>query len=309
MYVGEKPWHGLGIQLNEPPTIEDAIVQGGLDWDVVRMPLVIEGTSVKVPAFANVRSTDNSILGVVGSTYRPLQNKDAFSWFQPYLESGEITLETAGSLKNGRHVWILARIKQDPIEIVKNDPVLSYVLLSNSHDGTRTVRAGMTAIRTVCANTLAAAHSDKASKLLKVRHTDNTVLALDKVREALDLINREFRATTDGMKQMARRGVTIDTLKKYIQLVFEPKETVEDEEEINLKMERQAARIIPLFERGRGNDMPGVKGTMWAAYNSVTEYLTWERGRNADNRLENLWLGNAAHVAQKAYDVALKMAA
>jgi len=166
-YVGDVPWHGLGMPLEDTPTIEDAIIYAGLDWDVSRIQLVMEGTDIQVPAFANVRSTDRKVLGVVGPSYRPLQNLDAFQWFQPYLDSGDVALETAGSLRDGRHIWILARIKQDPIEIVKNDPVAAYILLSNSHNGTASIRAGFSAIRAVCMNTLAAAHDAKSSKLLK----------------------------------------------------------------------------------------------------------------------------------------------
>lgn len=307
-YVNEVPWHGLGVKLNSPPTIEEAIRCGGLDWKVSRKQLVMEESNIKVPAFANVRDTDQSVLGIVGPTYRPLQNVDAFKWFQPYVDSGEVELETAGSLRQGRHVWVLARIKRDPIEIVANDAVLSYILLSNSHNGTASIRAGLTGVRVVCANTVAAAHTSASSKLLKIRHTDAAPAALEDVRNSLDLAYREFKTTTEGMKQMASKGVTPATLQKYVRLVFEPK-IVLDNEEAQEKLDRQLARVIPLFEKGRGNDMPGVKGTMWGAYNAVTELLTWERGRSNDTRLENLWLGDAGNVAQRAYEIAVKMAA
>jgi len=310
-YCNEVPWHGLGIKLNEPPTVEEAIIKAGLDWEVKRIPLVMEGTDIHVPAFANVRSTDGKVLGVVGPTYCPLQNKDAFQWFQSYVDSGEVTLETAGSLREGRHVWILARIKQEPIEIVKNDPVLNYILLSTSHDGTKSIRGGLTGIRCVCMNTLQAAHDSKSSKLLKVRHTEKATDALEEIHKSLNLARREFVATTEGMKKMARKGVTVETLKAYVREVFEPKLTLnkEDDKEAKEKMDRQIARVIPLFENGRGSNIPGVKGTMWGAYNSITELLTWKRGHSADTRLENLWLGDAANLARKAYDVALKLAA
>jgi phage/plasmid-like protein (TIGR03299 family) len=308
-YVGEVPWHGLGKPLSDPPTVEDAIRFAGLDWNVDRVQLVMEGTETQVPAFANVRSTDRKVLGVVGPTYRPLQNMDAFKWFQPYLDSDVVSLETAGSLRGGKHVWILARIKQDPIEIVKNDPVAAYILLSNSHNGSASIRAGFTGIRAVCMNTLAAAHDNKSSKLLKVRHTENAVLALEDIRESMDVARQEFVTTTEGMRAMARKGVTTETLKQYVKAIFEPKMTIQDENEKNEKLERQVARVIPLFENGRGSDVPGVRGTMWGAYNAITELLTWERGRSADTRLENLWLGDAGNIAQRAYNVAVKMAA
>lgn len=313
-YCGDVPWHGLGTKLDNPPTIEDAIRCANLDWEVERRQLfmkgLVEGSSDEsVPAFANVRKSDGSLLGVVGPTYRPLQNNDAFKWFQPFLDSGEVELHTAGSLRDGRHVWILAQVKgNEPVEIVKNDPVLSFILLSNSHDGSASIRAGFTGIRVVCANTVAAAHSAADSKLLKVRHTDKAPEALAGVREAMDLAKREFAATTEGMKAMARKGVTVETLKEFVRVVFEPK-LVLDNADAKAKLDRQVARIIPLFERGRGNDLPGVKGTMWGAYNAVTELLTWERGRSSDTRLENLWLGDAGNLAHRAYDIAVKMAA
>jgi len=308
-YVGEVPWHGLGKSLEDPPTIEDAIRFAGLDWNVERVQLVMEDTGTKVSAFANVRSTDRKVLGVVGPTYRPLQNMDAFKWFQPFLDSGQVSLETAGSLRGGRHVWVLGRVKSDPIEIVKNDPVAAYILLSNSHNGTASIRAGFTGIRAVCMNTLAAAHDNKSSKLLKVRHTENAVMALDDIRESMDVARREFVATTEGMKLMARKGVSVETLRQYVKAVFEPRMTLKDEAEKNEKLERQLARVIPLFENGRGTDVPGVKGTVWGAYNAVTELLTWERGRSNDTRLENLWLGDAGNIAQRAYTEAVKIAA
>jgi len=311
-YVGETPWHNLGTKLEDPPTIEDAIRCAGLDWEVERRQLFMNDgedkrTKIQVPAFANVRKTDGSILGVVGPTYRPLQNVDAFKWFQPLLDSGEVTLETAGCLREGRHIWILARIKRDPIYIVPNDEVISFILLSNSHDGTRSVRGGFTAIRAVCANTVAAAHSAKSSKLLKVRHTDKTTEALEDIREAMQVADREFVATTDLMKSMARKGVDTSTLKEYVRRVFEPKLVI-DAEDQEAKLDRIMENITPLFQKGRGNDLPGVKDTMWGAYNSLTEHFSWERGRSADTRLENLWLGDTANLAQRAFDVAVAMA-
>lgn len=299
-YCGEVPWHGLGVKLDSPPTVREAIIAAGLDWRVDRKVLVMQDNpDTVVPAFATVRDYDASILGVVGPNYHVLQNEDAFNWFQPYLDSGEVELHTAGSLRKGRHVWILAKIKADPIEIVPGDEVLQFVLLSNAHDSSSSIRAGLTAIRTVCANTLAAAHNSASSKLIRVRHTSNAPIALEKVRETLDLARREFRATADGMAFMASKGCNLDDLKRYVREVFEvpPAESTD----------RLMGKIIPLFDAGRGADLS--RGTMWGAYNSVTELLNWERGRSADVRLENLWFGQAAKLGQRAYDVAVEFAA
>lgn len=312
-FVGDEfPWHGLGKQLDTPPTIEEGITCAGLDWTVDRKRLIIEGTGRQAPAYATVRRTDGNILGVVGMEYEPVQNLDAFKWFQPWLDSKQVTLETAGSLKEGRHIWVLARINRDPIEVVKGDPIIRYILLSNSHDGSRMVRAGFTATRCVCWNTVEAALSAKSSKLLKVRHTKNADEALKNIQETMNLADRNFEASIEQMRAMARKGVTKATIKEYVTRVFRPKPITADENEEMTdaqeeRCDRIVGKILPLFEKGRGNDMPEVKGSLWAAYNGITEYLTWERGRNADNRLTNLWFGDGQAVAARAFAEARKM--
>ncbi len=306
----EVPWHKLGVVLENPPTTEEAIRAAGLDWEVHLVPLTgtFEGEALKdVGAWATVRGSDKRVLGTVGPTYRPLQNRDAFKFFQPVLDAGEAHLETAGSLREGRRVWVLARVKQDPVEVVPGDPVVSYILLSNGHDGSMAIRAGFTSIRVVCANTLAAAHGDSASKLLRVRHTENAAKTLDEIRQIMDVGRREFVASTDKMRSLARKGVSTADLKEYVRRVFVPKVTLTDDAEQEAKCDRLMGKIIPLFEHGRGNDLPGVKGTAWAAYNAVSEYLGWERGRDA-NRIDSLWFGDSANVNKRAFDLALQLA-
>lgn len=304
-FMGEVPWHGLGVKLDTPPTIDEALEYSGLNWTVERKPLVIQGSDVPVPAFATVRDSDEKVLGVVGTGYRVLQNNKAFEWFQPYVDSGEVELHTAGSLRGGRHVWILAKVKSDPIEIIPGDEVLQFILVSNSHDGSASIRAGFTGVRVVCANTIAAAHSAASSKLLRIRHSEQAEVALDKVRESLDIGRREFRATVDGMRAMAKASVNMADLKRYVREVFKPEAHLSNAD----SLDRLYDRVIPLFESGRGSNLNGVKGTMWGAYNSVTELLTWERGRSNDTRMENVWFGQSATLTQRAYTVALDMAA
>ena len=65
MYVREKPWHGLGTRVEEAPTSADALRLAGLDWTVERKPLLVCGGPKVENFFANVRSSDGSVLGVV----------------------------------------------------------------------------------------------------------------------------------------------------------------------------------------------------------------------------------------------------
>lgn len=319
MFVGSPAWHGLGTVLPEAPSIADAIKLAGLDWNV-RMETLSTPDGKLAPMRATVRESDNSILGVVGVDYTVLQNTKAFEWFQPLVDAGLVKLESAGCLRQGQRIWVLAKTSVDPVEIVPGDPVMSYILLSNGHDGKLACRAGFTGIRVVCANTMAAAHRDRASKLLRVRHHSKIEDTLKGIREVMNVAAQDFQATAEQYRNLAARQINAADFKKFVKRVFSLKdetpadvasspviEVVETEDK-DRKGETLCNRIVPLFEKGRGNNLPGVAGTYWAAYNAVSEYLTHERGRTQDTRLDSLWYGQAAAFNQKALNTALDMA-
>jgi len=309
--VKDVPWHGLGTILEDPPTVEDAIRLAGLDWKVECRPVYakLDGQEIETDHVATIRDSDKSVLGVVGKNYKPLQNADAFKFFQPFLDSKEAVLDTAGSLRDGKRVWVLARLARDPVEVVPGDAIRKYVLLSNGHDGSLAVRVGFSGIRVVCANTMAMAHDDAGSKLLSIRHTKHVNDALDKVREAMVMADQSFEATIDQLKAMARKGVEVADLKALVTEVFRPKATLKNADEEAADCERLMGKIIPLFEHGRGNDMPGVAGTAYGAYNAIIEYLQYERGRDAGGRLDSMWFGDSAQLNRRAFQAAARLAA
>lgn len=303
MYVGETPWHGLGKEIPEGKKlgIDEALVAAGLDWEVDLRRLYTEDghTLLNIhERYAVCRRKDNTVLGIVGPGYTPLQNKEAFAWFQPFLDTADVTLETAGSLKGGSQVWVLAKIRRASLTVGAADEVAHYVLLSNSHDGSLAVRVGFTPIRVVCNNTLCFAHRSEASQLLRVRHTARLLKNLDEIREIMDIAHKEFCATIEQYRALIKKEINQKDLAKYVKLVFELPET-------------GGRDLIPimadLLDHGRGSDMAG--RTYWGAYNAVTEYLNYFRGKTRDNTLSSLWFGASSQVNQRALDVAIEMAA
>ena len=304
MYVGETPWHGLGTYIPDGKrlTVDEAIVAAGLDWDVKLRPVFMENdrfTILPIPGrYAVCRQKDNMALGIVGQEYVPLQNMEAFQWFQPFLDTGEATIETAGSLKGGSRIWVLARIRNGEMTVGSGDTVAHYILLSNSHDGSIPVRVGFTPVRVVCNNTLCLAHESEASTLLRVRHTTYILRNLEAIREVMNLARHEFYATVEQYRALTRRKIDTRGLQKYVRIVF------------NLA-DNGGKELIPnityLFAHGRGSALAG--STYWGAYNAINEYLNYFRGKSQDNTVNSLWFGNSAVVNKRALTVALKMAA
>ncbi len=308
MYAGETPWHGLGVQVDENIRIEEAIVAAGLNWNVAKRPMFVlgpDGQSIDTGVIATVRETDNMVLGTgLSPAYEILQNTNSFNFFQPYLDSGEVKLHTAGSLRDGKRVFVLAEINRDPSVIVANDIVRKFILLSNSHDGSMAVRVGFTPIRVVCANTLAMAHGDANSKLIRVYHRGNIQQSLEQIRDTINIANQKFEATAEQYRTLAARNVDAATVKAYIQVVFNLK-TGEDQQ----RTSQVEQAVTYNFENGRGNNVEGVRGTVWALYNAATEYLSYERGRTADTRMDQTWFGTGATINEKALKTALALAA
>lgn len=311
-YVNETPWHGLGTYLEQVPTVGEAIARAGLDWTVRVEELYYDdpaGQRIRVQSAATVRNSDEKVLGIVSPGYTPLQNADAFNWFEPFVESGEITFETAGALREGKHVWILARITGDPGEVAKDDIVRKYLLLANGHDGSMAAMVALTPIRVVCANTLAVAMDGGGSAKIRAVHTARVKETLEMIRGAINLANQQFEASMDLYSELAKRDINGDDFAAFVKMVFGRKHKSREMQEVeDRKTERILEEVQPLFEQGHGNDLPSVRGTWWAAYNSITEYLSYHRGNGDDRRLDSLWFGQGAVHNRKALDKARELA-
>ena len=144
--VRETPWHGLGTIVNDAPTSENALRISGLDWKVVQDDVFTDRGERILGYKANIRDTDRKILGVVSDRYKVVQNTDAFSFTDELLGQG-VKYETAGSLQDGRRVWLLARMPKKYVN--GNEEICPYLVFSNSHDGTGAVKVAITPVRVV----------------------------------------------------------------------------------------------------------------------------------------------------------------
>src|SRR2546422_133870 len=156
-----RPWHEKGVPLNGLATAAKCIKAAGLDWGVAKIPIRTDDPgALPIPDRMVIVRTDlalddpRRILGVVGAEYEPLQNWEAFGFFDRIVDRNEAIYETAGAIDDGRRIWLLAKLPK-LIQVVEGDNVQPYVLLANSHDGTLMVHIKFTPIRVVCQNTLA----------------------------------------------------------------------------------------------------------------------------------------------------------
>ena len=223
MYVREKPWHGLGTMVAEAPTSPDAQRLAGLDWNV-RQEEVRDLRGKAIPGYrANVRESDESVLGIVGERYKVVQNADAFR-FTDELIGGDVRYETAGSLREGRQIWLLAKM---PAEKLAGDEVEPYLCFTNSHDGGGAVRVCMTPVRVVCNNTLNLA-LQTATRAWAMRHTESVEAKLNEARNCLLHARKYMDGLSEYADAAARKKISDgdlrDILKEMFPLPEKPKE-------------------------------------------------------------------------------------
>ena len=278
----EKPWHGLGTVVREAPASEDALRLAGLDWNVVQEAIYTPFRE-KIEGFkANVRDTDRKVLGVVSDRYKVVQNVEAFSFTDELLGHG-VRYETAGSLSGGRRVWLLARLPRE--YIIAGERISPYLVFSNTHDGSGSVKVAVTPVRVVCNNTLNLA-LETAQRSFSMVHTGNIS---DKITEARDtLFKAESYMDRLGaeFEQLHQQKVTDAEVQKYIELLIpmESNATRTQEKNVNRLREDLAMRYYD------APDLQKVGKNAYRFINAVSDFATHaEPLRRTANYSENLF--------------------
>lgn len=317
-YTGERPWHGLGTELANPATAEEAIKAAGLDWTVDKRTVFLnlsrqaDGFEAIQGKKAIIRTDTGHMFNIMGEGYTPVQNREAFRFFDDVVGGGQAIYHTAGALGMGERVWILAKLPGE-IRVKGTDDITEkFLLLSNSHDGTSALRMFFTPVRVVCQNTLNLAQSGRGKgEGISLRHTAGIRQNVQEAQRALGLAIKFYDTLGETVNALASKQVSsADALRAFFQ------ELVPDNADAkrNTRTENIRESLERNFMSGRGNDLPGIKGTWWAAVNAVTEYVDHERTARGDgqeelsNRLESQWFGSGAKLKAEAWDLALTSA-
>ena len=311
----EAAWHGLAKVVDHVLTAKEMIEAAGLNWTVEKVPVFSQnsqGVFIEAPEFRGMRrSTDGKMISILGAGYEPVQNSEAFEFFDAVVATKEAKYHTAGSLMGGRKVWMLAKLDGTHIS-VRGDDIDKYLLLLNGHDGMTATKMFFTPVRVVCNNTLMAAESRaNRANMFYSRHSGNIKDRMEADRQIIGISLKFYDTFLEGANRLAVLQLPPAELPKLLVAAFGTSgaHRVEDvvAAELSKRKEEQFATITRLFEgAGKGLDRPEIKGTMWAAYNAVVEYQDyWKeyKGKNPeDTRLSNTWFSTGAAVKQNAWN-------
>lgn len=324
--VKEKAWHGLGQIVQEYPTSAEAIKYAGLDYEVVKIPLVTGGAEVSITEegemidlnnipvpdqFATVRKDTKVPFGTVGKDYHVVQNREAFAFFDEIVGGGDgILYETAGALGNGERIFITAKLP-GYIRVGNGDDVTEkYIFLTTAHDGSGSITAAFTPIRIVCANTLNAALHDM-SNVVRIKHTSGAKQRLADAHKIMKVANTLSEELQGIFNNWTKVKVTDSEVKKLIQLALSPnKEATANikkgiEEELSTVFKNQVQDAFAYAMMSDTQQMETTKGTLFGAYNAVTGYFQNVCSyQDQEQKLQSIVLGGSALTkTQRAFDL------
>ncbi|OJV51679.1 MAG: alpha/beta hydrolase [Bacteroidetes bacterium 43-16] len=329
--VKQKAWHGLGQIVDQYPTSSEAIIHAGLDFEVVKSPLYTKGSGIietthgievgsseiEVPnCFANIRTDNNCVLGVVGNDYHIIQNKDAFGFFDAIVGGNDgILYETAGALGNGERIFITAKLP-DYIRVGNGDDVTEkYIFLTTSHDGSGSITAAFTPVRIVCQNTLNAAFRNM-NNVVRIKHTAGAKERLDNAHKIMGIANTMSNKLEGVFNNWTKVNITDHEVKKLIQLALCPNtETLAlikngAESEISTAFKNIVEDAFAYAMTSDSQQLDTTKGTLFGAYNAVTGYYqNVKKFKDDEDKLKNIVLGGTAQKrSQSAFDLCTSFA-
>ncbi len=281
-YTREKPWHGLGTKVEDAPTSVDALRLAGLDWNVMQESIFTETGDAIAGYRVNIRDRDRKVLGVVSDRYKIIQNREAFAFTDTLLGYG-VRYETAGSLQEGKRVWLLARLPRE--YIIAGEQISPYLVFSNSHDGSGAVRVALTPIRVVCNNTLNLALAT-ASRSWSMIHKGNVKDKMQEAKNTLFMAEAYMESLGEEFERLRGMKVTDSQVAEYVERLLPlEKDATETREKNTLKLREDILR--------RYYDAPDLRGVGNNAYrfiNAVSDFATHVQPlRRTANYNENLF--------------------
>jgi phage/plasmid-like protein (TIGR03299 family) len=303
-YAGDLPWHGLGTRVPNDLTPEQMLKAANLDWRVEAIPAFanIGGKQVDVGRSALVRDRDNKILDVITNDWNPMQNADAFEFFNDFVAAGDMEMHTAGSLKDGKIVWGLAKVHESFELFGGKDQVDSYLLFTNPHAYGQSIDVRFTPIRVVCNNTLTLSLNSQSKSMVKVSHRRE--FDADLVKETLGVAKDKLSKYKEMAQYLSEKRYNNENIVEYFQRVFPVlTQKVDSQKELSKSAKYALEEAL--------HDQPGAQfgeGTWWQAFNTVTYMTDHIIGRSADNRLTSAWYGANKGLKTRALETAVEMA-
>lgn len=251
---------------------EEALAAIGGMFSVSKIGMITENGIAVPNNMAIIREDNNSVLGVVGNRYTPIQNSTSFALMDVLAEHFNASYNYGGVFRSGGLVVIQASIGE--YEVRKGDVISTNLTMINSHDGTTPMSVYFTPIRLFCKNQLRASLKNCSNKV-SIRHTHSSTSKIEEAARIYGLGIEYFDTFKNRAKELANKIMDAQMVEKFLT------DFAGDSARSNIVERRE--KVNELFENGKGNG----KGSLWDMYNAVTEYT--DHFRYADEEKKDFY--------------------
>lgn len=322
--VRQSAWVRVGTAV-EATSAASAAQQAGLDWTVSLHDLQArytypvseqENITIGLPVDNKVgvvktHDGEATVIGVVGSKYKVVQNMEVFSTMDSLVDSGEARYAAAGEYNNGASVWMLLEL---PIEVnVANDPHCAFLLVKTSHDGSSSVIVKPIIERLFCSNQINRIVKGKSKNAFTytMKHTQNNNLSVADIRSITQLtydsiVEYETVAADLGAKQVAR-----DKAREYFKRMFPLPKLAENVDYSLLTQGEKRALTIATDAREKAwhiysesDTQENIRGTAFGLWQAVIEYADHYKGKSGDRRALAAITGKSDVIKDRALSIA-----
>lgn len=314
-YTGATPWHRCGQVITDPYDLLAGLKQAHADFEVETVPMfhdigdetTPDGCFDRIPNRVVIRRTDTQVpLGVATDRYQPMQTRDGMDFLNEVLGKGKVRLEVAGVLGQGERVWVLVRLEGGQLPIIGDDVIEKFLLFALGHDGQFNFISVFTPVRVVCQNTLTAAmNKAKVDEVIKIRHTGDVQAKLKMAANLLRNAGVFFTEVAESYRYLASKQVDTKVLLSYMMEVCDQNVPFESTSQ---KVKNRIELYQRAHETGLGSDIKGVRGTLWGAYNAVTEVVDHQLSLNKADPVKYMGFGTGRDIKRKALTTALAYA-
>jgi phage/plasmid-like protein (TIGR03299 family) len=312
LYSSVPAWHQLGsVVPGGTSDVDEVLRLGGIDYEVLRRPVEfrnsLDGPHLQLPEhFVTARNDTGAGLGVVGSKYEVLQNRDAFAFLQDLVDRYDVVWESAGAVRGGRRVFVSMRLP-DTVTIDAEgvaDQIIPFIVALNSHDGSSPFQVVVTPWRPVCRNTERFALRDAHSRW-GVRHTRNARDRIEEARRTLGLSVKYFDQFAAEEEALARTQLALAEFHHVVDELWQP-----PAEQASVRTKNSHHRRVDELTDLYIANAARLGTTAYAAERTITEYADWKqairptgslRGNNLAARATAVLEGNNDDLKSRAH--------
>lgn len=273
--------HGT-IDISAARNVDEALELAGMNWEVTSSKVFDENNREIVGVKANIRTSDDKVLGVVSDKYKILQNNEAFDFVNELPSVGDFKFDMAGEFNGGKSIWVMGKLPE--INIL-GDKISNNVVFVNSHDGSSGVKVMMTPVRMICANMINLA-TKKADRMWAAKHTTNVKFRIEEAKYTLNLANDYMSELSEVADYLADRKITDAEIEAIIDKMF----PVDYESDSARKINNVALFKNNFFSCYNEKDIKKFKGSAWGAINAMADLIDHRNpARMTSNYYSNHW--------------------